>query len=350
MSGDKTEQPTPKKLREARKKGQVARSKDLSSGAVFVAGFLMGAMILPSFADRMRQFMAYCFTQASQIRDVDSVNAFDVLGKGGSLLLEICAPIFGAMFVLALFVSYIQVGALFTVEPLKPDLKKFNPMEGFKNIFFKPTTYIELAKSIIKMAVVVALVYMVISQHFRYIVLTAQHPLNETAHLVGALMFKLFMYVAVFFLVVAAADFFIQKKLFNKNMKMSKEEVKQEHKQQEGDPHTKHQRKRLFREITQHNTIQDVRKATVVVVNPEHIAVAIEYNKDTMNAPRVAAKGLNLWAHQIIEIAKQYGIPIMRNVPLAHSLHELEIGDEVPENLYEAVAEVLNWVYQMARE
>jgi type III secretion YscU/HrpY family protein len=350
MSGDKTEQPTPKRLREARKKGQVAQSKDLASGAVFVAGFLMGSMTLPAFADKMRQFMAYCFTQASQLRDVGDVNAFDVLSKGGSLLLEICAPIFGTMFILALFVSYIQVGALFTVEPLKPDLKKFNPVEGFKKIFFKPTTYIELAKSVLKMTVVFVLVYMVISQHFRYIVLTAQHPLNETAQLVGALMFKLFLYVAIFFLVVAAADFFIQKKMFMKNMKMSKEEVKQEHKQQEGDPHTKHQRKRLFREITQHNTIQDVKKATVVVVNPEHIAVAIEYNKDTMNAPRVAAKGLNLWAHQIIEIAKQYGIPIMRNVPLAHSLHELEIGDEVPENLYEAVAEVLNWVYQMSKK
>jgi len=350
MSGDKTEQPTPKKLREARKKGQVAKSKDLSAGVVFVAGFIMTAMIMPSFSERMRQFMAYCFQLGARVDGGSGTMAFDVLARGGTLLLEISAPVLGAMFVLALFVTYIQVGTIFTFEPLKPNLKKLNPVDGFKNLFFKPEPYIELAKSILKMIVVVAIVYIVIAANFRYIVLAAQHPLDETAQLAGTLVFKLFIQAGVFFLIVAAADFFIQKKMFMKNMKMSKEEVKQEHKQQEGDPHTKHARKRIHKEISMHNTVQDVRKANVVVVHPEPIAVAIRYDKETMGAPQIAAKGRNLWAHQIIEIARQYGVPIMRNVPLAHSLEELEIGDEVPERLYQAVAEVLNWVYQLTRK
>jgi flagellar biosynthetic protein FlhB len=350
VSGDKTEKPTAKKLREAKKKGQVCMSKDLSSGAVFIVGFLMAAMVIPSFADRMRQFMAYVFAQSTQSGASAAVRAFEVLGRGGKLILEVSAPVLGAMFAISLFVTYIQVGTIFTFDPLKPDLKKLNPVEGFKKIFLKPNSYIELLKSIIKMVAVLALVFFIISDNFRYIVLAARRPLNETALLVGTLMFKLFVQVAVLFLVIAAADFFIQKKMFMKNMMMSKEEVKQEHKQQEGDAHIKHQRKRIHQEISMHNMVEDVKKAKVVVVNPDHIAVALTYDKETMNAPQVSAKGRNLWALRIIEVAKQFGIPIMRNVPLAHSLEELELGDEIPESLYEAVAEVLNWVYKMSRK
>lgn len=349
MSGDKTEKPTSKRLREAKKKGQVCMSKDLSSGAVFIGGFLVTAMILPKFADRMREFMAYCFTESTRQGASATVRAFEVLGRGGSLILEISAPVLGSMFALALFITYIQVGTIFTFEPMKPDIKKLNPIEGMKKIFLKPNSYIELIKSIIKMVAVTALVYFIISDNFRYIVLTARRPLNETALLVGTLMFKLFVQVSILFLVIAAADFFIQKKMFMKNMMMSKEEVKQEHKQQEGDAHIKHQRKRVHQEISMHNMVEDVKKAKVVIVNPEHIAVALAYDKETMGAPQVTAKGRELWALRIIEVAKQYGVPIMRNVPLAHSLENMEIGDEIPENLYEAVAEVLNWVYKMSK-
>ncbi len=349
-SGEKTEQPTPKKLREARKKGQVAKSKDLSAAVVFVAGFLMTAMILPGFSGRMREFMAFCFSQSSWHGELAGVKAFEVLGKGGAMILDVTAPILGAMFALALFISYIQVGSIIAFEAMKPDLKKLNPIDNFKNKFMKASPYIEFAKNILKMAVAIALVYFLLTANFRYIVLTARQPLWESATLVGELVFKLFTQIAVFFLVVGAADFFIQKKQFMKQMKMTKEEVKQEFKQQEGDPQYKGMRKQLHQEISMHNMVEEVRNADVVVVNPKHIAVALKYDRKSMNAPQISAKGHDLWAKQIIEVAKQFGVPIMRNVPLAHSLDELEIGDEVPESLYEAVAEVLNWVYKMARK
>lgn len=348
--GNKTEKPTAKKLKDARKKGQVSQSKDLSGGVVFVAGFMMVSMVLPGFADKMRQFMSFCFTRGFHAPVDPGVQAIEVLSKGGSLILNICMPVFGAMFLAALATGYMQAGSIFTFDPLKPDLKKLNPVEGFKKLFFQASTYVELAKSVLKMVVVSALVYFIVVDNFRYIVLSARRPLTETSMLVGTLMFKLFVQVSFFFLVVAAADFFFQKKQFEKKMMMTKEEIKQEHKSAEGDPHTKHQRKRMHQEIMMHNMVEDVKKANVVVVNPKHIAVAIRYDKENMNAPQVSAKGQDLWALQIIEVAKQFGVPIMRNVPLAHSLNEMEIGDEIPESLYEAVAEVLNWVYKMANK
>jgi len=348
--GEKTEQPTPKKLRDARKKGQVAKSNDLSGGVIFVAGFLTVSMILPGFSDRMRQFMIFCFKQSDWDGLSPGSKGIEVLGKAGSMILSVCAPVLGVMFLLALLICYVQVGSMFTAETLKPDLKKLNPIEGFKNKFFKAQTYIELVKNILKLTVVIILIYILISGNFRYIVLTARQPLWESAMLAGTLMFKLFTQIAIFFLVVAAADFFIQKKQFNKQMMMTKEEVKQEYKQSEGDPMFKGQRKQMHQEISMHSMVEDVKNADVVVVNPKHIAVAIKYDKEMMNAPQLSAKGHDLWAKRIIEVAKQFGVPVMRNVPLARTLDELEIGDEIPEDLYEAVAEVLNWVYRMAEE
>lgn len=349
MSGEKTEKPTAKKLREARRKGQVAVSKDLSSGMVFVTGFLMLAMTLPQFSPRLQQFMAFCFQEGMRSGAPAEVLAFGVLGRGGALILQICAPVFGAMFLIALFITFIQTGPIFTMEPLKPALNKLNPAEGFKKIFFQASPYVELLKSVIKITAVTALAWFLFTSNFRYIVQSARRPLNETTLLAGELLFKLCIQVSVLFLVIAAADFFFQKKQFEKKLMMSKEEVKQEHKQSEGDPHNKAQRKRVHRDILQHNMVEDVRKATVVVVNPRHIAVAIQYDREKMNAPQLTAKGEDLWALQIIEVARQFNVPVMRNVPLAHSLNELEIGDEIPEKLYEAMAEVLNWVYRMSQ-
>lgn len=350
MSGDKSEKPTQKKIKESRKKGQVAKSQDMSSGVVFMAGFLMTALVVPGFIDRMRQFMKYCFYDIVVSPTPMVTKAFGVLGKSWALILSITAPVLGTMFVVAIAISYVQVGAIFTFETMKPDFKKLNPVEGFKNIFFKSKTYLELAKSVLKIIVVTVLIYVIVKGNLRYLILTARQSTWETTVFIGDLIYKIGMQTGVFFLVVAAADFFLQKKLFMKQMMMSKEDIKQEHKSSEGDPHHKHQRKQLHREISQHNMVQDVKKAKVVIVNPEHIAVALAYDKDTMNAPQVTAKGQNLWALQIIEIAKQYNVPIMRNIPLAHALHELEIGDEVPESLYQTVAEVLNWVYGLTKK
>jgi flagellar biosynthetic protein FlhB len=162
-------------------------------------------------------------------------------------------------------------------------------------------------------------------------------------------MFGILIKTGVIFLVLGAADFLLQRKLFMKEMMMSKYEVKKEHKEEEGDPHVKHMRRHLHQQLLAQSMAQNVPKADVVVVNPTHLAIAIEYDEQSMNAPVVTAKGQDSMAQRIIELARNSGVPVMQNVPLAHSLYPLDLGVEIPEELYEAVAEVLNWVYQMAQ-
>jgi flagellar biosynthetic protein FlhB len=175
-------------------------------------------------------------------------------------------------------------------------------------------------------------------------------PIGGIIDIVGRLILKLVILVSIGFVAIAIADFFYQRWQYKKELRMTKYEVKREYKQEEGDPQHKAARKRLHQEIAMHDMVQAVKDADVVIVNPTHIAAAIKYNPDEMTAPQLVAKGQRLIAEQIVEIAKQYKVPIMRNLPLAQSLMELEIGEEIPEELYEAVAEVLNFVYRLAEQ
>ncbi len=344
--GEKTEQPTPKRLREARKKGQVAKSRDLSSALVFVVGLVMFYIILPDFSGKLMAFFNFIFKNSIKNGISESV-LFDTLSRGGSLMFSIILPFMGATFFIAMFVTYIQVGSVFSTDPLKPQLKKLNPIEGFKNLFFKKKTYINLFKNTFKLIVVAVIFLKVVSSYFGDLLVASNHSLMMGIIFSGKLLYKASMATAIFFVMVGAIDFFIEKKMFIKEMMMTKDEVKREFKQMEGDPTYKAQRKRLHQEILAHNMVEDVKNADVVIVNPTHIAVAIKYDREKMNAPQISAKGKNVMAQKIIEVAKQYNIPIMKNIPLAHSLSELEIGDEIPEELYEAVAEVLAWVYKI---
>jgi flagellar biosynthesis protein FlhB len=221
-------------------------------------------------------------------------------------------------------------------------------VSGFKNIFFSAKTYIELIKNLIKFAVVLLVLYMAIKASLRDIIPTAGMDLVQTATLTARLMTSILYRVAAVFVVLGAADFMIQKKLYMKNMMMSKEDIKQEFKEQEGDPHVKHMRKHLFEQLMHESVAHNVPKATVVVANPTHFAIALRYDEMTMQAPRVTAKGQDSMALRILDIARQNKIPVVRNIGLAHSLYDLEIGHDIPEDLYEAVAEVLNFVYQLA--
>jgi flagellar biosynthesis protein FlhB len=239
---------------------------------------------------------------------------------------------------------------LFAPEVIKPKFEKLNPVNGFKNVFFSPNTYIELIKNLIKFTVVFWLLYSAIRGSLRDIVPTAGMRLDQTASLAARLMTGLLFKVGGVFVVLGAADYMIQKKLFMKKMMMSKQEVKEEYKEMEGDPHVKHMRKHLFQQLMHGSVARNVPRATAVVANPTHLAIAIRYDETTMQAPRITAKGQDSLALKIIEIAKEHKVPVIRNIGLAHALIDLEVGHEIPEDLYEAVAEVLNFVYQLAAE
>lgn len=270
------------------------------------------------------------------------------MGYAWSKFLLLSAPLLVALVVAGAAANFMQVKVLFAPEVVKPKFNKLNPLKGFKGIFFSSKTYIELAKNLIKFGVVFWILYSVIKGSLRDIVPTTGMRLDQTAALAARLMSSILYKVAAVFIVLGAADYMIQKKLYMKSMMMSKEEVKQEYKEQEGDPHVKHMRKHLFEQLMHESVAHNVPRATAVVANPTHLAVALRYDEATMQAPRVTAKGQDSMALKIIEIAKQHKIPVIRNIGLAHGLFDLEIGHEIPEDLYEAVAEVLNFVYQLA--
>jgi type III secretion protein U len=339
-SADKTEKPTPKKLREAHKKGDVAKSKDLSSTAGTLVWLLVFAATTQLYYEQLaelfgRSFVAMHqpFEAAATALAMDAVRVMFVLGVVPTLIVS----------VMGVLVEFLQVRGVFTFEKIKPDLKHLNPFEGVKRIF-KSDNLIELVKSILKATVIVSM----------FVVLVRHHA-NDLAHLsyappaaVGALWWRissvLVVWVLVFFLFFSLGDALLQHFNFIKKMRMSRRDIRDEMKDDEGDPYIKQKRKQLHHEWSQQNMKAGVRRANVVVTNPTHYAVALYYEKGETVVPIVTAKGEDHMAQLIRETAAEEGIPMMRNVDLARALYaEVEMDDYVPQELFEAVAQVLLW-------
>jgi len=348
MAGDKSEQPTPKRMNEARKKGQVFKSRDFIQSLLFITAAAVLAAGGPTYFTELSDLMKQFF-QPDMMRGDMPMNAMlSRMGFAWSKFLVLSAPLLGALVVAAVAANFVQVKALFAAEIIKPKFEKLNPLAGFKNIFFSSRTYIELVKNLIKFGVIFWVLYSSIKGSMRDIIPIASMRLDQTAALAGSLISGLLYKVGVVFLILGGADYMIQKKLHMKNMMMSKEEVKQEYKEQEGDPHVKHMRKHLFEQLMHESVAHNVPKATAVIANPTHLAIALRYDEAAMQAPTVTAKGQDSMALRIIDIAKEHKVPVVRNIGLAHTLFDLEIGHEIPEDMYEAVAEILNFVYQLA--
>ena len=348
MAGDKSEQPTPKRMNEARKKGQVFKSRDFIQSLLFITAAAVLAAGGPTYITELSDLMKQFF-QPDMMRGDMPMNAMlSRMGFAWSKFLVLSAPLLGALVVAAVAANFVQVKALFAAEIIKPKFEKLNPLAGFKNIFFSSRTYIELVKNLIKFGVIFWVLYSSIKGSMRDIIPIASMRLDQTAALAGSLISGLLYKVGVVFLILGGADYMIQKKLHMKNMMMSKEEVKQEYKEQEGDGHVKHMRKHLFEQLMHESVAHNVPKATAVIANPTHLAVALRYDEAAMQAPTVTAKGQDSMALRIIDIAKEHKVPVVRNIGLAHTLFDLEIGHEIPEDMYEAVAEILNFVYQLA--
>lgn len=348
MAGDKSEQPTPKRMNEARKKGQVFKSRDFIQSLLFITAAAVLAAGGPTYFTELSDLMKQFF-QPDMMRGDMPMNAMlSRMGFAWSKFLVLSAPLLGALVVAAVAANFVQVKALFAAEIIKPKFEKLNPLAGFKNIFFSSRTYIELVKNLIKFGVIFWVLYSSIKGSMRDIIPIASMRLDQTASLAGSLISGLLYKVGLVFLILGGADYMIQKKVHMKNMMMSKEEVKQEYKEQEGDPHVKHMRKHLFEQLMHESVAHNVPKATAVIANPTHLAIALRYDEAAMQAPTVTAKGQDSMALRIIDIAKEHKVPVVRNIGLAHTLFDLEIGHEIPEDMYEAVAEILNFVYQLA--
>jgi flagellar biosynthetic protein FlhB len=351
QAGEKTEQPTAKRLRDARRKGQVARSHDLSSAVLLVVSvavlYLAGGHVAGWAGGAMREQLEYAATYRGRL---DQAAALGALFTGVKALAFVLAPLFAALLVVAFLANYFQVGSVFSFEPVKPNANKLNPAEGFKQKFLKARPYVELGKTALKLVIASVVVGAALWSARRDIVELTRQPSQLAASYAVSLIFQIGLRVGIAFLVIGAADYFLQRYFHRRELMMTKHEVREEYKETEGNPIHKSLRRARHREILMQAMMDAVRRANVVVVNPTHLAVALSYERETMGAPTVVAKGAELMAAQIRKIAEESEVPIMRDVPLARALYELEVDREVPEELYESVAVVLRWVYKLAEE
>ena len=261
-----------------------------------------------------------------------------------SLLIMLPFMAFG--FVVTLLVSIVQVGWKVSTKPMKPELSKLNPLNGFKRIFSKDSLF-ELVKSILKIVIIIYIAYTSIKDNANDLFALYDLGLNQAVALVGTLIINTGIKISIVYLVIGLADFIYQKHKFNEDMKMTKQEVKDEYKNTEGDPQIKGRQRRKMQEVSQKRMMQDVPKADVVITNPTHFAVALKYEAKVSSAPVVLAKGEDYLAQKIKEVARENKIEIVENKPLARMLyHNVDVGAEIPPELYQAVAEVLAAVYK----
>lgn len=343
---EKTEQPTDKKKRDARQKGQVAKSAELNSVAIL--GF--GLLSLFMFSSWMLQNITGAFTSNFEL--IPNVNltissARDILVQNGLRVVWTVLPMMAVIIFVGIAVNFVQVGANISVEPIMPKGEKLDVIKGIKKIFSQKSA-VELAKNILKLAIVGTIGFYTIKAELGNIFILPDMTVEFIIKFCAGVAFKLGMRVALALLFLAVIDFAFQKYDFTKNLKMTKQEVKEEFKEHEGDPQIKARVKRIQREMAQKRMIKEVETADVVLTNPTHIAVALRYDMEKDSAPTVVAKGERLIAEKIKEIAAKFGIPVIENKPLARALFEIaNIGMMIPAKLYQAVAEVLAHVYKM---
>ena len=350
--GEKTEPATAKKLRDAREEGKVAKSKELTAAFDLIVLFLVMKVFIGFVGERLIGQFTYIYTI---MPDFVKQNADDISGQAIGTLLNnallqiiiICAPFFLFGFAITVVISIFQVGWKVTGKPLQPKLDKFNPINGFKRIFSKDSLF-ELLLSIAKIFLIVYVAYTEIRDEANNIFILYEIPLMQAILLCGEIIINTGLKISIIYLIAGIVDYVYQKYKFNEDMKMTKQEVKDEFKNTEGNPEIKGRQRQKMREVSQRRMMQDVPKADVVITNPTHFAVAIKYDAETAKAPIVLAKGEDYLAQKIKEAAREHHVEIVENKPLARMLYaNVDIGQEIPPELYQAVAEVLAMVYNM---
>ncbi|WP_055108448.1 flagellar biosynthesis protein FlhB [Paenibacillus ihumii] len=346
FAGEKTEKATPKKRQDARKKGQVAKSQDLSGSVVLLSGFLSLLM----FGGYMKEQLLSLFSDVYFHRlnmDVTKENVMVLFGDYAVQILLLLAPLLLIVVVMAAVANYAQVGFLLTGEPLKMQLKKIDPIQGFKRIF-SIRSLVEFLKSLLKLTIIGYLVYSTIWSERGNIASLGHVTIEDAFYFTSKLTMNLGLKIGAALFVLSVLDYLYQKYDHEKNLKMSKQDVKDEYKKMEGDPLIKGKIRERQRRMALQRMMQEVPKADVIITNPTHFAVALKYEGSEMDAPQVVAKGQDYVALRIREIAKEHGVIIMENKPLARALFQrAEIGDTIPADLFQAVAEVLAYVYRM---
>lgn len=350
--GEKTEQATPKKLDDARKEGQVAKSQELATAITLIALFgslkIFVGFIGGQFKDAFPEIYGSIETYSKGGFSISNASGF-VRSALGTILIT-CIPSFAIAIVLAVIINVYQVKWQPTLKPLMPKFSKLNPINGFKRII-SLDKLVELVKAIVKIGIIGYLAYSELSDSAAFVNSFYDMGLFDAVVFIGEKVINFGFKVALIYIFIGLADYIYQKFKFQKDMRMTKQEIKDEFKQTEGDPKIKGQIRQKMREASQRRMMQKLPEADVVITNPTHFACAIKYDKKEAEAPVLLAKGADFLAKRIREEAEKCDIPIVENKPLARMLyHNVELGEEIPEELYQMTAEVLAYVYSLKEE
>lgn len=351
--GEKTEPATQKKLNDARKEGQVAKSKEVGNGLGLLSLFLLLKFWIGSISISFLELFGGNYNRLTEVvhmpyGTVPMANIEAIIRQNMQNMLLIMAPIFLVGVFVAFFCDLVQVKWQPTMSLLQPKFSKLNPISGMKKLFFSSQAVVELIKAIAKIGLIAYIAWKYLKDKLHILFYLLDMPLILSVQEIGGIVIDLGIRISSIYMVIAFADFVYQKWKFKEDMKMTKQEVKDEYKDQEGDPEIKGKQKQRMLEAAKRRMMKALPEADVVITNPTHYAVALKYDSELYAAPIVIAKGADYLAAKIKEIAKEHDIEIYENKPLARMLYtNVEIGEQIPQELYPAVAEVLAYVYHL---
>jgi len=344
---ERTEQATGKRRDDFRKKGQVAQSKEVGTAALLTFSLLLWVFYARYFWVDIQDMMIRILRMLDEF-DVTSLNVVNLLWELTILLGSLLWPVFALTLIVGFLASFIQVGPLFTLKPFEPDISKFNPIKGMAK-FVSKRSAVELLKSLAKVALIGFVAYKTVADEFDTALTLVGLDLPQTLLFLGQTAYLVLAKSCGILIVLAVIDYAFSRYEMEQKMKMTKQEVKEEFKDTEGDPYIKSRIRSLQQQMARKRMMAEVPKADVVITNPTHLSVAISYDRETMDAPTIIAKGGDHMAFRIREIAKEHQVPIVENKPVARALYLQEVGEQVPEEMFTAVAEILAYVYSLKR-
>ena len=345
---DATEKPTSKRRSEARERGQVARSPDLGGAAIFLALVIALHVMFFQALDGAAHAFAVSLLHAGSREDLNLHSVWGLFARAVVPYTMILALAFLAALGIGVLANVLQFGFLFAPKLLQPNFGKLNPLSGLQRIFFSTQTLVNLAKQMLKLSVVLLIVWMGVKDNLTTFYALAHASPHDVVVTIEGICYGIGVRVGLLLVVLGLADYAWEKRRLEQSLKMTKTEVRDEHKQSEGNPEARSALRQRQRQMARRRMMAAVPKATVVVTNPTHFAVALEWDEIKMAAPVVTAKGADLIAKRIRELAREHNIPILENPPLARTLYDkVEIDSAVPPDMYSAVAQVIAFVYKL---
>ena len=350
FAGEKTEKATPKKRQDARKKGQVLKSQDVTAAFLLLIMFVFLFFAAPSMLNGIFGFLTQAFQRNMLIDTLTAETVMEMYFETIKEMAMVVLPIMVVAMVAGIGANYLQFGLLFTTETLKFDLKKMDPIKGIKKII-SVRSIINLVKSLLKVTFIGTVTTAVIIIYFEDVLALALHSPWEALTTVAFLSGIMGIAASLMLIFIALLDYIYERHEYEKQLKMSKQDIKDEYKNAEGDPLIKSKIKQRQREMAMRRMMSEIPSADVVITNPTHYAIALKYDEENMDAPKVIAKGTDFVAQKIKLIAKEHDVIMVENRPLARAMYDqVEIGQTVPEEFFKAVAEILAYVYRIKRK